>query len=203
MSGESDESGQSADSGAEWPVTLRGVTESVVTTRGPNDRWNVAALGLHAGDPVTAKTYGRTRTWRNFRERGTGYVQFVRDPELYVDAALDVVERDDPVLAEADAWARVAVERRDEITEQGTQVVTWTLRPAEAAVERETVPTTNRGYNAVVEATVAASRLDVDAYDREQLLERLAYFETVVDTCGGPAERRAFERIRELTDADW
>ncbi|PSP91673.1 DUF447 domain-containing protein, partial [Halobacteriales archaeon QS_1_68_44] len=63
---------------AEWPVNLAGVTESVVTTLGPNDRWNLAALGLFAGDPVTARTWGRTRTWRNFRERGGGYVQFTR-----------------------------------------------------------------------------------------------------------------------------
>ena len=26
-----------------WPVGLRGVTESIVTTYGPNDRWNAAA----------------------------------------------------------------------------------------------------------------------------------------------------------------
>ena len=39
-------------------------------------------------DPVTATTYGRTRTWRNFRERGGGYVQFTRDPVDFVEAAL-------------------------------------------------------------------------------------------------------------------
>jgi len=68
----SDDSTASGPDG--WPVALRGVTESIVTTLGPNDRWNVAALGLHApddpSDPVTARTYGRTRTWRNFTERG-------------------------------------------------------------------------------------------------------------------------------------
>jgi len=59
---------------AEWPVDLAGVTESVVTTLGPNDQWNLAALGLHAPDgdgPVTATTWGRTRTWRN-RPRPAG-----------------------------------------------------------------------------------------------------------------------------------
>ena len=53
--------GEDADA-AGWPLELRGVTEAVVTTRGPNDRWNLAALGLFAGDPVTARTWGRTRT---------------------------------------------------------------------------------------------------------------------------------------------
>lgn len=183
------------DSG--WPVGLRGVTESVVTTLGPNDRWNVAALGLFAGDPVTARTWGRTRTWRNFRERGEGYVQFTPDPVDFVDAACSVREDDDPLLESADAWARVEVEAIEEGSENATQWVEWELRPVEGAVERRTVPTTNRGYNAVVEASVAASRLGVPGYDDEELRERLAYFADVVDRCGGERERLAFDRLRE------
>jgi hypothetical protein len=148
-------------SDAAWPADLRGVTESIVTTLGPNDRWNVAALGLFAGDPVTARTWGRTRTWRNFTERGGGYVQFSTDPVDFVDAACSIREEDEPVLESADAWAKVDAESVDRGTEGDTQWVDWELTPVESAIERETVPTTNRGYYAVVEATVAASRLDV------------------------------------------
>jgi hypothetical protein len=202
-----------------WPdaLDLRGVTESVVTTLGPNDRWNLAALGLHASecDPagggdgsdgsgrVTARTWGRTRTWRNFRERGGGYVQFTRDPRTFVDAALSIREADDPVLEGADAWVRVEVERVGAGESGGTSWVDWALSPVDSRVLREVVPTTNRGYYAVVEATVAASRLDVDAYDTAELLDRLRYLESVVATAGGPAEREAFDRVHEYADADW
>lgn len=185
---------------AEWPVDLRGVAESVVTTLGPNDRWNVAALGLFAGEPVTARTWGRTRTWRNFRERGAGYVQFTRDPVDFVEAACSIRETDDPVLDSADAWARVEVEAVDRGTENGTQWVEWALHPVEGAVERRVVPTTNRGHAAVVEATVAASRLGVPGYDDQELRERLAYLADVVDRCGGERERVAFDRLREYAD---
>jgi len=193
------------EDGAEWPVEVRGVTESVVTTLGPNDRWNVAALGLFEpddpGDPVTARTWGRTRTWRNFRERGEGRVQFTRDPVDFVDAACSVREEDAPILDSADAWARVAVASVAEGSEGGTQWVDWELRPVEAAVERRVVPTTNRGYYAVVEATVAASRLGVPGYDDGELRERLAYLTAVVERCGGDRERAALERLR--THVDW
>ncbi|WP_415382929.1 DUF447 domain-containing protein [Halosimplex sp. TS25] len=195
---------ESADEGAgDWPVHLSGVVESVVTTLGPNDRWNVAALGLHAGDPVTARTYGRTRTRRNFRDRGAGYVQFTRDPVDFVDAALAVREVDTPVLDSADAWTEVAVDRIDSTSEDGTDVLIWRLDPVDSGVERRVVPTTNRGFYAVVEATVAASRLGVESYDTETLLERLDYFERVVETCGGERERTAFDRIDDLVDAEW
>lgn len=195
----------------EWPADLRGVTESIVATLGPNDLWNFAALGLHADDPVTARTWGNTRTRRNFHRQGEGVVQFARDPLVFVESALSIRERNDPVDDAADAWVRVEVERVDSGQEGETTWEEWTLRPVEA-VRRDRgsstsdasrgadgVPTTNRGYYAVIEATVAASRLDVDAYDTERLVDRLEYFADVVDTCGGERERRAFERLTDLT----
>jgi hypothetical protein len=187
----------------DWPVELSGVTESVVTTLGPNDRWNVAALGVFAPEesgPATATTWGRTRTWRNFIERGEGYVQFTRDPVDFVDAACSVREEAVPVLESADAWARVEVREVESGERGGTQRTEWELRPVESAIERRAVPTTNRGYYAVIEATVAVSRLDVPEYDTDELLERIDYFESVVDRCGGARERTAFERLREYAD---
>ena len=94
------------------------------------------------------------------------------------------------------------MERLDQGEDGRTQWVEWALHPEESTVEHETVPTTNRGYYAVVEATVAASRLDVDAYDREELLDRLRYFADVVERCGGERERAAFEVVRTAVDAD-
>lgn len=196
---------------ADWPVALRGVTESVVATLGPNDRWNMAALGLHApgeedndeaagiGGAVTARTYGRTRTWRNFTERGGGVVQFTVDPREFVDAALTVREESDPVLPNADAWVEVRAEEIDDEDREGTTVRTWALTPVESAVRAERVPTVNRGFAAVIDATVAASRLDVPAYETSELLDRLRYFAAVVDRCGGPEEREAFARIDAIT----
>jgi len=196
----------------DWPADIHGVTESVVTTLGPNDRWNVAALGLHEPDDVdgsgqnqtvTARTWGRTRTWRNFTERGEGYVQFTTDPVDFTEAAMTIREAEDPILASADAWAHVEVTERASGTDGGTQWVEWGLEPVEATIERQRVPTTNRAYYAVVEATVAASRLGVDAYDTAELLDRLAYFEDVVERCGGAREREAFAIVREQTDERW
>ena len=186
----------------EWPADLRGVTETIVTTLGPNDRWTVAALGVFAGDPVTARTWGRTRTRRNFEERGGGYVQFVSDPVDFVDAACSIREASEPILDRADAWVRIDVEPIDRGTEGDTEWIEWELDPSESAVVRETVPTTNRGYNAVIEATVAASRLDVSGYDSAALRERIEYFESVVRRCGGPRETEAFDRLVEHANLD-
>ncbi|MFD1515014.1 DUF447 domain-containing protein [Halomarina rubra] len=201
---------------AGWPVGWEGATESVVTTLGPNDRWNVAALGLFApADPttdpgdsggpdarVTARTWGRTRTWRNFRERGAGYVQFTRDPVDFVEAACTVREEDEPVLPSADAWVHVTVDAVAEGAAGETEWVEWALSPVEASVERRVVPTVDRAHAAVVEATVAASRLGVPGYEDARLRGRIEDCESVVDSCGGPRTREAWKRFEAtLEDA--
>jgi hypothetical protein len=186
-----------------WPVDLRGVTETVVTTLGPNGRWNAAALGVHApgedGEHATARTWGRTRTRGNFARQGEGYVQFVDDPLVFVEAALTVSEHDEPVLEAAAAWTRVEVRRRAEGSEGGTGWVEWTLRPVETVVREGRVPTFSRGRAAVVEATVWASRLGVEGYDDEALRDRLDFLGDVVETAGGERDREAFDRLRELS----
>ena len=192
---------------SEWPLDLRGVTETVVATLGPNDRWNQAALGVHApeseGEPATASTFGNTRTRRNFHRRGEGYVQFVDDPVDFADAALSIRETDTPLLDGTTAWARVEVEQTGSEENGGTTVEHWVLTPVDSAVVRGAPFAPNRGFYAVVEATIAVSRLDVDAYDTEALRERLRYFEDVVETAGGAREREAMERVRAHADTDW
>lgn len=183
-----------------WPVEVRGITESIVMTRGPDGAYNVAALGLSAGDPVTATTWGQTRTRRNFEREGEGYVQFTRDPVDFVEAALTVREETEPILSSTDAWTHVTVAQREAGTEDGTEWVEWALEPVESAVEDETVPTTNRGYAAVIEATVAASRLDVPAYDDDRLVGRLSYFADVIERCGGEREQVAWQRLESAVD---
>lgn len=188
----------------DWPVDLRGVTESVVATLGPNDLWNMAALGLRApdepGDPVEATTWGNTRTKRNFHRQGGGVVQFTADPREFVDAAVTIREESEPVLPNADAWVEIEAESVDSGTDGGTEWERWELRPTEpGTVDCSRPLTINRGFYAVVDATVAASRLDVSAFDTDQLVDRLRYFEETVEKCGGPREREAFATLSEET----
>lgn len=191
----------SGDQRAEWPVSLSGVTECVVTTRGENG-WNVAALGLFADDGGTemttrARTWGSTRTRRGFQKHGEGYVQFTRDPVDFVEAACSRRVDETPILDSAEAWTRVSVEQLAS-DENDTEYTEWELVPVESVVERCVVPSVNRGYYAVIEATIAASRLDVPEYDTDELRERIAYFQRIVDRCGGRRERDAWNRFENL-----
>ncbi|MBP1987712.1 DUF447 domain-containing protein [Halolamina salifodinae] len=202
MTGGSDGWRPEDDAPEGWPVPLRGVTESVIATKGPNDLWNVAALGLHARESVVARTYGNTRTRRNFERRGGGVVQFVADPRAFVDAALSIREEAEPVLPSADAWIEVDATLVSSREEDGTTIREWELDPGESEVIREGPTTINRGFGAVVEATVAASRLGVSGFDDADLRDRLDFLASVTERCGGAREREAMARVAEYVDWD-
>ena len=201
-----------AESSGSWPeqLHLRGVTESIIATRGPNDSWNLAALGLRApsvdetgAGRVTARTWGDTRTARGFSDRSEGIAQFVQDPRVFVDAALSVCERDSPIHPRAYAWVELRAELLAEGSEDGTRWVDWGLEPTESTVRDSPLPVVNRGHAAVIEATVAVSRLGVEGYDREELLGRLQWLRSVVERAGGSQEREAYDRLEEYASARW
>lgn len=187
-----------------WPVALDGVTETLVATRGPNGRWNVAALGLFGEGiergstvPATARTWGRTRTRGNFRQEGGGYVLFPTDPVAFVSGALSVVEREDPLDESAAAWVRVSASSVETGREDGTGWEAWELTPLEAEIREEQVPTLRRGFSACVEASVAASRLGVSGYDDRDLRERIEWCEEVVARAGTDRDRKAMALVSE------
>lgn len=193
-----------------WPARMSGVTETIVATMGPNGRWNQAALGISPGDgvpeidearseePVVARTYGRTRTRRNFEADRPAYVQFTTDPLDFVEAALGVYETENPIVSSAGSWTRADVSEVDRTDDSGTEIVEWSLRPIESGIQERSVPTLQRGRAAVIEATVPASRLGIDGYDDEALLDRLKSLADVVETASDERTMVAFERIDEL-----
>lgn len=119
-----------------WPVTLTGVTETIVATQSPDGDWYQAALGVHAPgsdgpagttkggqDGVSQRVGGRrdrgrmedtatARTWpsqtrRHLEATGRAYVQFVTDPVAFVAGALDEYRTAAPILETAWAWTAV------------------------------------------------------------------------------------------------
>lgn len=186
----------------DWPVQLAGISECIVTTEQPNGQWNLSALGLIGGEPATATTWGNTRTKRNFERTGIGFIQFTQSTTDFVAAALDVLEFDEPILPASDAWVKVTVQETERGTKNGTTWTSWQLDPVQGKVVRQTVPVLNRGTAAVIEATVAASRLDVNAYDVTTLLGNLQRQQSIVERCGREEDKEAFERLTALTGWD-
>ncbi len=180
-------------------VQIDGIVETVVTTRQPDRSWNIAALGVWSAsetETLRARTWGDTRTRRNFERTGEGVIHLTVDPVTFARAALEVWERESPTIETAAASCHVDAK----VVGANADATEWELTPAAWAIHECVVPTPNRGFGAVVEMTVAASRLGVPEYDDERLRERLSYFHGVAHRCGGPAVRSACDRIVAATD---
>ena len=176
----------------------------MISTEEPTGRWNHAALGLHGSpdhephESVRARTWGNTRTKRNLVRTSHGYVQVFDDSVAYVEAALGLREHDDPIDPCAAAWTEVTAHPRDEGSTDGTRWTDWELSPERSYVRRQAIPQTCRGTAAVIEYTVAASRIGVAGYATEALEDRLTYFANVIRRCGTPRDQAALERANEL-----
>jgi hypothetical protein len=126
-------------------------------------------------------------------------INLVTDPRQFVRAALSVYEPPAAVLPGAAAVVEATATATREWTEQTTQMTRWELQPVWVSIRRWGVPTYRRGRTAVIDATVAASRLDVPDVDTADLRAELERCATIVERTGSSSDRAAFAEIDALT----
>lgn len=178
---------------------LPGISEIIATTSGPRGP-HAAPVGLRrSGARVEAILYRPSRTLANAESAGALIANVVEDPLLFVDAAFRTLPRSrfvetphGPVLRDAAAWVKFrAIPMREE---RGR--VTFALRPVEGRRTNAVPRAPNRGFHAVLEGTVHATRYVI--FRNPQLLKKIRELEPVVVKCGGPRERRAWDRLMEF-----
>ncbi|MFP4632026.1 MAG: DUF447 domain-containing protein [Halobacteriales archaeon] len=178
-----------------WRFLHGGITEVVAVTGGPAGD-NVAPLGLIDGDDVHVRLWRGSDTLDNVRATERLTACFTRDAVVYVEGAVgDASDRVvDGRLEDADAWIACDCEMVD--VERDGDVEVWRLEAREHEVRRRRVYAVNRGFNAVVEACVDATRLHVDPGLAEDVRAHLE----LARKCGGDRERRAADVLESYVD---
>ena len=185
-----------------WPFEIGGIVEVIVTTFNRSTCWNVALLGLHGGETVTARTWGKTRTRENFSKGEDAYIHFVRDAVLFAEAALCIKEQKDPHIEESYAWAKIEAISIGVGKEGGTEWEDWNINVRESQIVEKEVPILNRGHNAIIEATVIASRLRV-SQNREKDLQNIENLLKIVEKCGNVRDCEAKSLVERLVFEDF
>ena len=184
------------------------VIETIVGSISPEGCCDFAPIGIcfkswaqtETGDTVKMYLYEGTQTRANLEARGSGTINFCVDVRVFVETALfdatpDAVLTADglPALAAGDSW-QFRISHCD--TAQNPAVFN-------AEITAKTAGTPFRGFcrahAAVLEATIAATRLDYRP--REELFAHWPYWYEVVEKTGGSAEKEAMERVREYLAA--
>lgn len=176
-----------------------GINEVIAITRNPDGRWNTAPVGIIVED--SNSTIARARLYKNHTREN-----LKRDKILFANITDDVLvftiasfedldvsyfsSLNPPLLKGAMAWCRFEAELRGGKAK---------LKLLDGEVVERKVRAVNRGFNAVIEALVHATRYIAfkDEEKRKELMKKILYYREIAEKCGGEREKRAFEIIME------
>ena len=163
-----------------------GINEVIGITFG--DWINTAPIGVVVREGrIFVRLYeNHTRT---FVERsGKLFVNVVHDPVIFVKASFEDLSEeyfeslDPPVIKGALSWAEFEAKLEGGIAH---------LRLLGGGVVRREIRAVNRGFNALIEALVYATRYV--SLGKEEFKEKALEYKGIVEKCGGRREREAFE----------
>jgi len=159
---------------------------------------NAAPIGLHMKDGRFFARIYNSKTLDNILGKKAAAANIVDDPILFVQSALSDIQPDKfdliggfPVLKDALGWIIFDCKCR-----KGETISVVELLPVESKINRRQIKPINRGFNAVIEATVEATRYVV--LKDKKYLDRLEYYNNIVQKCGGSKEKEAMKLLFEL-----
>lgn len=183
---------------------FEGISEVIVTTVSRNGQPNGAPIGIiRRSGKLSARIFNESRTCINVRDTGLLAANVVDDPVLFVQSALGELDSgmfrfieakggmDFPVLASSSAWVLFEAEYK-----QGSQAITAQLHPIAGDIKHPAIRSVNRGFNAVIEATIHATRYIV--FKDEVHLNRIESHKNIINKCGGSREKEAYQLIFRL-----
>jgi hypothetical protein len=172
-----------------------GINEVIGITFG--DWINTAPLGIIIEDDRTRSAKVRlysNHTRKNVSKKGELWFNIIHDPVIFAKCSFDDLGEEEfenfnpPIIKSAMAWGRFKAVLKGAYAH-------LTLEDGE--ILRKDLKAVNRGFNAVIEALVHATRL-LSTKD-EELREKVEYYLNIARKCGGERERTACEIIEGAT----
>lgn len=174
------------------------IIETIFSTISPGGSPHFAPMGVEWGDQeIIVRPFRGTHTYRYLTGTGYGVANVTDDVMLFVQSALSDLPlpcfpaRHVPgvILAGACFWRELAV---IEETEPGGERARVRCQVVGAGWQRDFLGF-NRGRNAVLEATIMATRLHL--YPAEQIWAELERSQQIVEKTGGATEQQAMHYL--------
>jgi len=183
---------------------MEGINEVIVTTKSIDDRPNAAPIGLiRRNGKLTVRVYNESHTCTNIKDTGLLAVNIVDDPVVFVRSALKDLDKEKfefietgtginlPVLISSNGWVIFKAEIKE-----GDIATTAELQFITGNVKNMGIRPVNRGFNAVIEAAIYATRYKV--FNDETFLSKIKSYKDVINKCGGRSEKEAYKLIYKL-----
>ncbi len=183
-----------------------GISETIVTTM---QGWspNAAPIGIiRRGDRVFIRLFKGSITYFNVHSEGVLVANVVNDPVIFVRSTFSNLKESDfsfvsvsgrefPVLKDALSW--VVFECNN--MKMSHEALVAELLPIHAHINRSPVQAPNRGFNAVIEAAVHATRYKLTG--DEKYLKLIRAYSAIVSKCGGEREKNAINMLNDFLKA--
>jgi uncharacterized protein len=182
-----------------------GIYETIVSTG--LETPNAAPIGIVVkGGRTFVRLFKGTHTWANVFKEKYLVANIVYDPLLLVRSTFFDLESSEfeyvsvcglnfPILKEASTWI---VFECTNIKDTDHALVA-DLIPIKAGfndANSKSLPVPNRGFNAVLEATVHATRYQLSG--DEKYLKLIRHYESLAFKCGGKREKQAMKLLYEV-----
>jgi hypothetical protein len=188
---------------------LDGISEVIATTRSESGVPNAAPIGIirnncshgsnSGGDRICARLFSGSHTRQNVVVTGEIAANTIHDPVLYVESTFgdldpDMFEYPDdvgcPALKHADAWLLFVCEqsKRD----------LFELTPVKGVVCNKPIVSVNRGFSAIIESLVHATRYQLKRDPK--YLDLIGHYDRIVQVCGGAREKEAILRLKVIME---
>jgi hypothetical protein len=190
-----------------------GISEVIVTTKSKMHRSsipNAAPMGvIREEEGCFCRIYKNTRTFENILSTKRFVANVTNDPMLFVVSAFGELSPEEfdlfndvdiPIIRRANAWVLFGCEIGSDFAKQNlpigidassTDPVIISLDPIDGKILSKEVRAINRGLNAVIEATIHATRYNIQK--DEDLRALIDHYRDIVLKCGGKREREAIE----------
>ncbi len=170
-----------------------GINEIIGITFG---EWiNTAPLGIIVEDEESINAKVRlysNHTRDNIKEKRELWINVIHDPVIFAICSFDDLDEsyfeslNPPIIRGSLSWCRTKAEIKGAYAE---------VELIDGNVLRGEVKAVNRGFNAIIEALVHATRLV--EFKNTALKEKVDYYLKLAEKCGGERERRAVEIIKD------
>jgi len=175
-----------------------GISEVILSTISPEGVPNAAPIGLHMKNGKFFARIYNSKTLDNILGNQTAAANIIDDPFLFVQSALSDIEprkfeftEGFPILKEALGWIVFDCGCR-----KGENISVIELTPVRSKILRRKIMPVNRGFNAVIEATVHATRFVV--LKEQQYLDHIDYYNKIVQKCGSTGDKGAIKLLYDL-----
>ena len=189
---------------------LDGITEVIATTRSESGVPNAAPIGIirnnrshgshgSGGDRICVRLFSGSHTRQNVIETGEIITNIIHDPAMYVESTFGDLDPSRfkhpdnggcPALKHADAWLLFSCEQ--------SKGNLFELTPVKGVVCNKPMVSVNRGFNAVIESIIHATRYQLKRDPK--YLDLIRHYEQIVQVCGGTREKDAILKLKKIME---